>query len=102
MVALRKSKPRHMTLAEFLSWEPADRSGVRWQLVDGVPVAMAPTTETHAALQGEIGRVIGNHLLGTRNHCRLLSQPGVVPRIGAGETFASRISASPALHHRAA
>ncbi len=87
MVALRKSKPRHMTLAEFLSWEPADRSGARWQLVDGVPVAMAPTTETHAALQGEIGRVIGNHLLDTRNHCRLLSQPGVVPRIGAERNF---------------
>ena len=48
---------------------------------------MAPTTETHAALQGEIGRVIGNHLLDTCSHCRLLSQPGVVPRVGAGRNF---------------
>ena len=87
MVALRKSKPRHMTLAGVLSRRTRRPVRRAWQLVDGVPVAMAPATETHAALQGEIGRVIGNHLLDTRNHCRLLSQPGVVPRIGAGRNF---------------
>ena len=76
-----------MTLAEFLTWEPADRSGARWQLMDGVPVAMAPTTETHAALQGEIGAVLREPPVDTRSHCRLLSQPGVVPRIGAGRNF---------------
>jgi Uma2 family endonuclease len=76
-----------MTLTEFLSWDPLDPSGRRWQLVDGEPVAMAPGSETHAALQGEIGRLIGNHLIERGGACRLLSQPGIVPRIRSDRNF---------------
>ncbi len=76
-----------MTLPEFLSWDAADPSGVAWQLVDGEPVAMAPASETHAALQGEIGRQIGNHLLESGRPCRLLSQPGIVPRVRSNRNF---------------
>ena len=57
MVALRKHAPTRMTVAEFLSWDAGDPTGVPWQLIDGEPVAMAPAPETHAALQGEIGRL---------------------------------------------
>jgi Uma2 family endonuclease len=60
-----------MTLTEFLSWDPSDPSGRAWQLIDGEPVAMAPASETHAALQAEIGRLIGNHLLARGGPCRL-------------------------------
>ncbi len=76
-----------MTLTEFLSWDPADPSGRCWQLIDGEPVAMAPGSETHAALQGEIGRLIRNHLIGGGSPCRLLSQPGIVPRVRANRNF---------------
>ena len=31
-----------MTVAEFLQWEPDDRSGALWQLRDGEPEMMAP------------------------------------------------------------
>ena len=83
MVALRKHAPTRMTLTEFLSWDPADPSGRTWQLIDGEPVAMAPGSETHAALQGEIGALLRNHLLAQGGPCRLLSQPGIVPRVRA-------------------
>jgi Uma2 family endonuclease len=87
MVALRKHAPARMTVTEFLSWDPAEATGRAWQLIDGEPVAMAPGSETHAALQGEIGRLIGNHLLASGGPCRLLSQPGIVPRIRANRNF---------------
>lgn len=67
-----------MTVAEFLAWDAP--SGSPWQLIDGVPVAMAPASGTHAVIQGEVGRLIGNHLAAHRPGCRVLSNPGVVPR----------------------
>jgi Uma2 family endonuclease len=87
MVALRKHAPARMTLTEFLSWDPADPSSRCWQLIDGEPVAMAPGSETHAALQGEIGALLRNHLIGSGSPCRLLSQPGIVPRVRANRNF---------------
>jgi Uma2 family endonuclease len=87
MVALRAHAPARMTLTEFLSWDPVDPSGRPWQLVDGEPVAMAPGSETHAALQGEIGRLIGNHLIERGGPCRLLSQPSIVPRVHSNRNF---------------
>ena len=78
-----------MTLTEFLSWDAEDPSGCPWQLVDGEPVAMAPGSESHAALQAEIGRLIGNHLIDRGGPCRLLSQPGVVPRVRSNRNFRS-------------
>ena len=76
-----------MTLPEFLSWNPPDLSGARWQLADGEPVAMAPGTETHAAIFGEIARLLGNHLADTGSPCRLLIEPGIVPRVRANRNF---------------
>jgi Uma2 family endonuclease len=76
-----------MTLVEFLSSDAADPSGTSWQLIDGEPVAMAPASETHAALQGEIGALLRNHLLEKGGPCRLLSQPGIVPRVRANRNF---------------
>jgi len=76
-----------MTVTEFLAWDAGDLSGVPYQLIDGEPVAMAPGSETHAALQGEIGRLLGNHLIDKGGKCRLLSQPGIVPRIRSDRNF---------------
>lgn len=72
-----------MTVAEFLAWNPGD--GRLWQLVDGEPVAMAPASQTHGAIQNELGRLLGNHLAELGSRCRVVTTPGVVPRVGANE-----------------
>ena len=41
-----------MTLQDFLAWEEPYEA--RWELVEGQPMAMAPTTRTHAAIQAEL------------------------------------------------
>jgi Uma2 family endonuclease len=77
--------PVTMTVAEFLVWDaPDDR---RWQLVDGEPVAMAPASRTHGAIQSELGRLIGNHLTATGRPCSVVSAGGIVPRVRANENF---------------
>lgn len=52
-----------------------------WQLVDGEPQAMAPPNHTHGTLQGELGRIIGNHLRDSDSPCTLVVTPGVVPHV---------------------
>lgn len=76
-----------MTLSEFLSWDAGDPQGRRWQLIDGEAVAMSPASEPHSAIEGEIGRLIGNHLLDVDSPCRVLSQPGIVPRVRADRNY---------------
>lgn len=76
-----------MTLAEFAGWESGDTSGLRWQLVDGEPFAMAPASETHGALQSELARVIGNHLLAVGSRCRVITEPGIVPRVRSADNY---------------
>jgi len=74
--------PVRMTVDEFLAWEPGD--GRNWQLVDGEPQAMAPAKPTHAFLQSEFARLIGNHFLAQGSACRTAVEPGIVPRVQAG------------------
>jgi Uma2 family endonuclease len=76
-----------MTIDEFLVWDSGDRTGRLWQLVDGEPVAMAPASRNHAAIQNEIGRLLGNHLLGARPGCQVLATPGVVPNLTSSRNF---------------
>ena len=52
--------PVRMTVDEFLKWDSAD--GLRYELVDGEPRAMAPASTVHGFLQSELARLIGNHL----------------------------------------
>ena len=87
MVALRQHAPARMNLAEFLARDAGDPSGAPCRLIDGEAVAMAPATETYAALQAEIGRQIANHLIDKGSKFRLLSQPGIVPRIRSDRNF---------------
>ena len=68
-----------MTVAQFLAWDAPGNA--RWQLINGVPVAMAPANGTHAVMQAEIARLLGNHLAQHRPGCRALTNPGVVPKI---------------------
>ena len=77
--------PSTMSLEEFLAWDAPP--GQRWQLVDGVPTAMAPASRTHNTVQGELGRLIGNHLLEQGRPCMVIPTPGVVPRARSDDNF---------------
>src|SRR5262249_36013674 len=87
MVALRKRALTRMTLDEFLAWASGDRTGRGWQLIDGEPVAMAPSSDAHGAIQNEIGALLRNHLLERRSPCRVVTEPGIVPRVRANRNY---------------
>jgi Uma2 family endonuclease len=74
-----------MTVEEFLAWNPPE--GQLWQLVDGVPEAMAPANRTHGALQIELGGRIRNHLVERASPCSVIGAPGIVPRVQAGHNL---------------
>ena len=84
MVAVLKL-PEFLTVAAFLAWDPP--TGHRWQLVDGVPQAMAPPTPTHGAIQSRIDRLIGTFLDGLSEPCTIVTTPGVVPFARADSNF---------------
>jgi Uma2 family endonuclease len=81
MSALAKTSEDEMTVAEFHAF--AEATPGRWELVDGCPVAMAPTNRTHGAVQSELGRLIGNALLENGAPCSVITKPGVLPHIRA-------------------
>jgi Uma2 family endonuclease len=74
-----------MNVAEFLAWDAPGPD--RWQLVDGEPVAMAPTSRTHGTLRLELGGLIGNHLVASGAPCTVIAAPGIIPRVRANENF---------------
>ena len=74
--------PVFMSVDEFMAWEPGD--GRPWQLVDGVPQAMAPTNHTHGALQARLGYFLTAHFERTSSPCSVVANPGVIPRVQAG------------------
>jgi Uma2 family endonuclease len=73
--------PATMTVAEFVAWKPP--GGDRWQLVDGTPQAMAPSSPGHGAIQAEATRLIGNHLAEQRPACRVITEAGIQPKVRA-------------------
>ena len=81
MVALRKPPPRRMTVAEFLDWDPEDGTGALWQLRDGEPELMAPTSDAHGSVQNELAHLLTAHLRRQGDRCRVVTNPGVVPRV---------------------
>ncbi len=87
MVALPKlpESPDWMSAEEFMVWDSPD--GLPWQLVDGVPQAMAPTNRTHGAIQSELGRLLSNHLAERGSPCSVVTTPGIIPRVNAARNF---------------
>jgi Uma2 family endonuclease len=71
--------PPHMTLAEFLGWEPPDDSGVLWQLHDGEPELLVLASDRHGSIQTELACLITAHIRATGCPCRVVIAPGVVP-----------------------
>jgi Uma2 family endonuclease len=80
MSALPKPPLSRMTVAEFIDW-PGDGSGLKHQLIDGEPRAMAPASTTYGRIQAALTRLLGNHLLGTGFD--VVIEPGVIPRVRA-------------------
>lgn len=70
-----------MNVDKFLAWDPGD--GLIWQLVDGLPMAMAPPSERHGSIQNEMGALIRNHLLAQGSPCRCVATPGIVTPVAA-------------------
>ncbi len=85
MSSALKMPSRHMTVAEFLDWDSGDRSGALWQLRDGEPEMMAPASDRHGSIQGELAHFLISHLGSRRGSCRVVIAPGVVPRLRSSE-----------------
>ena len=73
--------PPRMTVAEFLEWEPDDKSGALWQLRDGEPEMMVPASDPHGSIQSELAYLITAHLRATGRSCR--ASPSNVSRTRA-------------------
>jgi Uma2 family endonuclease len=67
---------KRMTLPEFYAWNPP--GDTRHELVDGVPVAMAPPGGPHSTLQVRFARRI-SEALDQRPGCTARTEAGVVP-----------------------
>ena len=80
MVALRKSPPHRMTVAEFLTWDSGDPKIHVWQLIEGEPVAMAPASDKHGTIQWALGSLLWPHLTAPGSRCRAVIEPVIVPR----------------------
>lgn len=76
-----------MSTAEFLTWKPTEHQNQRWQLVNGLPVCMAPNSENHGALQAEATYKISDHLEQQRSGCRVIIAPGLVPGVRSTSNF---------------
>ncbi len=78
MVALPKLAAR-MSVRDFLAWEPAD--GLRYELVDGEPRAMAPAGTIHGFLQGRLAALLTAYLDRDERRCSVVVAPGVIPHL---------------------
>jgi Uma2 family endonuclease len=65
---------RCMTLDEFLRWE--DGSDTRYELIDGVPVAMAPPARAHGLLCARLAVAI-DAALRSRRLCEVQIEAGI-------------------------
>ena len=51
---------KHYTYADLLSWE----DDVRYELYDGVPIALSAPSFAHQVISGELHRQLANYALG--------------------------------------
>jgi len=66
---------RHMTLAELLRWE--DGTDTRYELIGGLPMAMAPPARPHGVLCVRLGAAIDGALR-SRRPCMAQVEAGIV------------------------
>lgn len=85
MTAARKLPPL-MTVDDFLGWD-GDGTDTRYELVDGVLRAMAPTMPTHGIIQANVIAALHAHLGATAPRCRVVTAPGIRPLVRADWNF---------------
>lgn len=64
--------PTRMTVEEFLTWLTDGPGGVRYELVAGEPVAMAPERAAHARLKAQIWRLLSDAIEAAALPCEAL------------------------------
>lgn len=72
---MAEAAERRMTVSEFLAWDSGDDR--RHELIDGVPVAMAPASRAHGALAGALAGLLFPWVR-ARAGCVLLAEAGIV------------------------
>ena len=72
-----------MTLAEFLRWE--DGTDTRYELIGGVPTAMAPPARAHGVMCARLAGLLDAGLR-SRRPCMTQVEAGIVPA-GRDDTF---------------
>jgi Uma2 family endonuclease len=81
MVALRKER---MTVNEFLPW--AKQQPERWELLDGVPVAMSPERVIHGDTKYRAARAFDDAIAKARVPCRFVLDSAAV-RVDARNSY---------------
>jgi Uma2 family endonuclease len=81
MVALRKEQ---MTVNEFLPW--AKEQSERWELFDGVPMAMSPERVIHGDTKYRAARAFDNAIASARVPCRFVLDSAAV-RVDARNSY---------------
>ena len=72
--------PTRMTVAEFLA-RPADGTGTIYELVNGEVRAQDAASDIHGTMQSNLIALIQQHLRAKRPGCRVVTAPGVRPRL---------------------
>ncbi len=85
MTAARKLPPL-MTVDDFLCWE-GDGTDTRYELIDGVLRAMAPTVNTHGIICTNLIYALSSHLRGLGSRCMVVTAPGIRPAMRADWNF---------------
>lgn len=62
-------KEEYFTYADYLTWEEQEHT----ELIEGVPMMMAPPSRMHQQISGEIFRQLANYLEGKQ--CRVYAAP---------------------------
>jgi Uma2 family endonuclease len=86
MATTQRKLPPLMDIVDFIAW-PGDNAGTRYELIDGVPRAMAPGSDAHNTIVSRLAYQLTRHLDAKRPSCRVVIAPGVQPRVRASWNF---------------
>ena len=67
VIAIQPTAPPRMSIDEFLAWDSGD--DLRYELVDGYPVAQSAPSTSHARITTNIGTAVSNRLRAAGRPC---------------------------------
>lgn len=79
-------KEEYFTYADYLTWEEQEHT----ELIEGVPMMMAPPSRMHQQISGEIFRQLANYLEGKK--CRVYAAPFSVRLFAQSDTPDNQVS----------